>query len=614
MLSQMREASQSWLIYVAFGILIVVFVFYFGPQTEGCQPSKRQTAAVVNGTEIDNTDLTILLNRVSRRNQRLDDAEYIRLQKQTLEKLALLYLLADEAQANGLAVGPDQLSAFILDGRRNADYTYYSNKDGKFDRESYQRFVQYGLEVTVEQYEAFKTRELLARDYLTVLEQTLLIPPSQVESATKLQNTKVELEFIKVDPKQLESAIEFTDAEVSDYASKNAEAIEKFYTDNKKDYEKPKRARVRRLMVKKPSDSAADEAKKEAEQKWTDAKARVIEKKEDFEAVVKEISEDIAYKDKGGDMGWSKLEDMNQEMAKVVNDMKQGDVKEYSSTFANFLLKLEEVEEAKASSLDEVRNDIARQLLTEQEAQKRIEAMANKLLAAAKGSPAKPLAEVLTAAKPAQAPAAPAEEGTEGQDGTEGEKEEATQKETPWDKLTVATTGAFARAPRQSFKFDQETKKIVPTSLPWSDIPRIGQDKNLAMAAFDKLTAEAPVYGELYKSDKDGSLFVIRLKERTEPKKEDEVKNASQTRAQLSGELRGDWLGAWQLIVYNPTVELEEVSPWLARYWEDAKRTGKVEIDGEAFGDIEETTTKAVEKQSNPPVEEKKEEGTAEKQ
>jgi parvulin-like peptidyl-prolyl isomerase len=604
MLSHMRDASKSWLVYVAFGILILVFVFYFGPQTEGCEPSRRETAAVVNGTQIENTDISILLNRVTRRNQRVEDGEYIKLQKQVLEKLSLLYLLSDEARESGLEVSPEELSAFILDGRRNPDYSYYSDKDGKFDAESYDRFIQYGLEVTIEQYEAFKGRELMARKYLAVLEQTLTPLPAEIEQDAAQRNTKVDLEFVRIDPKQLEATITFSDQEVKDWAASHGDDLKKYYDEHKAEFETKKRVRVRRLMVKKAGDSAPEPEKKTSEANWAAAKDRVLTKKEDFEAVVKEISEDIAYKDKGGDMGWSQLDDMNQDMARIVSAMKPGEVQEYTSPFANFLLKLEEAEEAKTSTLAEVTDTIARKLLTEQEAKTRIDDIANKLLAAAQAAPDKPLEEVLKIARPAPpappVPAAPQEgepaapkEGepaapVEGEPAAvEGEKkDEPEAPKTPWDELRAANTGPFTKAPRQSYKFDQETKKIVPTRLPWSDVPRIGQDKDLAVAAFDGLTTEKPVYGKVYKNDKDGALFIIRLKERTAPKPEEKDKNLDQSANQMRAELRNDWLGTWQTIVYNPAVELKEVSPWLQRYWDEAIRTGKVEMDTEVFGSI----------------------------
>jgi hypothetical protein len=356
-------------------------------------------------------------------------------------------------------------------------------------------------------------------------------------------------------------------------------------------------------MVKKPSEGGSAEEKAKAENTWKQAKERVLEKKEAFEAVVQELSEDIAYKDKGGDMGWSTMDDIDQNMAKVVGEMKLGEVKEYASNFADFLLKLEEVQEAKVQTLDDVKLDIARKLMSEQEATGRVKTMADSLLAAAQKEPTKPLEEVLKAVKPAppaptptptptpedpaapgDAPKDPAAPGDAPKDPAPGDAPPAEEKaapETPWDKLQVATTGKFSQTPRQSYKFDPESKQIKPTSLPWNDIPRIGADKELAVASFRALTAEKPVYEKVL--DKEGALFVVRLKERAEPKAEEQEKNLARSQEMLEGELSGTFLGGWRTLIYQPDAELKDVSPWLHQVFDEAQKSGKVKLDLTAF-------------------------------
>ena len=60
MLEQMRKNSRSLLIMILFGIIIVVFVISFGPQSQGttCDQSmdERPYAAKVGGQVISNND------------------------------------------------------------------------------------------------------------------------------------------------------------------------------------------------------------------------------------------------------------------------------------------------------------------------------------------------------------------------------------------------------------------------------------------------------------------------------------------------------------------------------------------------------------------------------
>ena len=625
MLQQMRQGSQSIFIYLAFGILIVVFTFYFGPGTDGCEPSQRQAAATVNGQTVYNTDIKILLNRVNRNRRNTNDAEFTTLQSQTLEKLTLMILLADKAAEQGFEVAPKELADYILDGDRNIDFQIYS-KDGVFDMEIYERYISNYLEVTVEEYEAFKSRELLVVKYLSALENTVAVLPAEVDELNKLRNTKVDLEFVKFEASKLEEVLSFTDEEVQAHADQSAEAVKKYFDDNQKEFGKPKRVRVRRLTVNIPGEAASEGDKKAAEDKWALVKDRVMVKNEDFETVVKELSDDIAYKDKGGDMGWSLLEDMNQDMAKVVDAMKKGEVKDYSSNFAHFLLKIDDVEEAEVKTFEQVKLDIARKLLLGSAGDKRVKALADELLAKAKADPTKSLEEVLASLKPAPEPpkeepvptppadgavppvdgavppvdgavppvdgapadgapadGAPADGAVPPADGeappVDGEQEKVEEKievkKSPWELVSVANTGAFARAPRQSFKFDQVLKQIVPTQLPWTDVPRLGDNKDLAIKAFE-LKADAPLLTEVLKIN--DAYVVVRLKERTDPTKEELDKSREGVESELRQQRVNAFLGPWQTLFYRPDAEVKATSPWIHSVYEEAKKAGKVEI------------------------------------
>lgn len=591
MLEQMRQGTQNVFIYIAFGILIVVFTFYFGPGADGCQPSQRALMVTVDGEGIYNTDVTVMLNRTNRNRRNLTEADYAQLERQAGEKMALLFYLSNRAEAQGLSVGDEELAKYILDGSQNPEFQIYSEK-GVFSKDIYDRYISNYLEMSVEEYEVFKRRELMANKYLKMLEHTLAVQPSEVEQLSALRNTKVNLEFVKFDAKTLEEALSFSDEEVQKYLADNTDKVQKAYEETKKEYGKPKRVRVRRLMVKKPSKDAKDDEKKVIDDKWSAVKKRVLESKEDFVTVINEVSEDIAYKDKGGDMGWSLLEDMNQDMAKVVDTMKVGDIKEHTSDFAYFLLKLDEVEEAEQKSFDEVKREVARKLMVKDVAAERLEALAGQLMARAKAAPDKSLEDALTALKPkAEEPkkeepaegatpegATPEDKPAEGQpaEGDAAAQADKPAKKTAWDLVSVASTGPFARTPRQSYKFDQATKQIVPTSLAWSDVPRIGDDKDLAMKAF-ALSAEKPLLDKVYKLE--DAFYVIRLKERNEPKPEDKDKNNAAVETELRGQRVAAYLGQWRSLFFNTSSDLKETSPWLAQLYQDAQTSGAIKVE-----------------------------------
>jgi parvulin-like peptidyl-prolyl isomerase len=485
----------------------------------------------------------------------------LKLQRRSAEMLAMTYLLAEEAKERGFTATDAELAAFLKDEERNLDFRIYSD-EGRFDAETYQNFIQFGLRMTLEDYQEFKRRELIVSKYMAVLESSVVVSDKEVDALNQLRSLKVELEFVALDPKALEESLAFDEAAVEAYVSSHGDAIQRYYDEHAKEFGTPMQVRRRRIMVRKPQADASEADKSAAEAKWARVKKRVLEDKEDFEKVVSEESEDVVYASKGGDMGWSELEFMDKAEAELMKAMKPGEVREHASDVAWLVLRLEEVKEANVTPLEQVRSVIARKLMVQEQGSAEVRKMADALLKAAQAAPSKPLEEVLSGLKPA-----PPAEGAEA-------------PASPWSGLQVQTTGKFAREPRRSFKFDPEKKSIVPTSGAWTEVPRIGDNKALAVAAFG-LTAEKPVVEQVV--EQEGRLYVARLKERAEPTAEELEKSRVAVEAELRRQVLNDTLGAWQVIFIRPDLELSEISPWMAQRLEKAKESGQLRIPPDAF-------------------------------
>ena len=72
MLTDLREKSQSFLVYILFGILIFVFIFFFGPQADGLMQGQTRPvdpndwAVQVNGEEIPVREIEVSVRRYER--------------------------------------------------------------------------------------------------------------------------------------------------------------------------------------------------------------------------------------------------------------------------------------------------------------------------------------------------------------------------------------------------------------------------------------------------------------------------------------------------------------------------------------------------------------------
>ena len=113
MLGAMRDQSRSVWIWATFGVLIFVFVFFFGQQTRGFAPSSRSWAARIADLTVYDSTLNSRFDRAqyrANRSGRLTDEEFYKLKRDVMNDIALTALLADRAKASGMAVTHDELS------------------------------------------------------------------------------------------------------------------------------------------------------------------------------------------------------------------------------------------------------------------------------------------------------------------------------------------------------------------------------------------------------------------------------------------------------------------------------------------------------------------------
>ena len=115
------------------------------------------------------------------------------------------------------------------------------------------------------------------------------------------------------------------ESQIGDKASVADADIKKFYDENKKEFEHPEMVRASHILIRVPED--ADEKTVAEKKKAADAAlARVANKKEDFTAVAKEVSEEPGAKESGGDLNFFPKDRMVPEFANAAFAMKKGEI------------------------------------------------------------------------------------------------------------------------------------------------------------------------------------------------------------------------------------------------------------------------------------------------
>jgi peptidyl-prolyl cis-trans isomerase D len=170
-------------------------------------------------------------------------------------------------------------------------------------------------------------------------------------------------ETYKTAPRVKAAYIHFNPNTYKDTVDISDEDIETYYLDHKNAFESPKTVEARHILFR--VDQNASEEEVEAKRKKAVEVLELYKKGADFESLAKEHSEGPT-KDKGGYLGAFKKEDMVAPFAEKAFSMKAGEVSDpVKSQFGWHLIKVEKVNEASVRTLDEAREEIQEQLITE---------------------------------------------------------------------------------------------------------------------------------------------------------------------------------------------------------------------------------------------------------
>lgn len=382
MLRFMRTHAGSWIIKILLGLIIVVFIFWGVGRIE----SKKKTVVATVGDyfitigEFDRAYNNLLeyYSRIFGERFSPDLLKRMNIKQQVLDQLINTTLFLQGSEKIGLRVTKEELRDEIL------QYPAFQ-REGTFDRDLYlQALRRSGLEPG--DFEETILRDLRIRRMDELIgDTTVILTEAEVKDLYFLENEKINLDFIKVSPKAFREKIKVTQKELEGYYEEHKEEfrsppqvkvlylkfspntyleeaevlpreIQEYYEVNIDQYRRPKRVRVRHILIKVDPEAKPDEVdkvKKKAEEVL--AKAR---KGEDFATLAREFSNDPSAS-QGGDLGYFSQGEMEPILEKAVFHLAKGEISPLLKTRHGFhIVKLEDVQEAKEKSLEEVKGKI----------------------------------------------------------------------------------------------------------------------------------------------------------------------------------------------------------------------------------------------------------------
>ena len=194
---------------------------------------------------------------------------------------------------------------------------------GRFDFDLYERTAR-NVAGSAGKYEALLRKDLLYQKTTQALRQTVKVSEAEVRQAWTDEQDRASLSYVRFPLAAAQAAAKPSDAEVAAFADREASRIEKLYKESPARFERKQRAHVRHLLVRAPE--TADAAGDAAARAKAEAAAARIAKGEPFEKVAAEVSEDIATKAGGGDLGFISQELVNPAFAEAAFKLAPGQI------------------------------------------------------------------------------------------------------------------------------------------------------------------------------------------------------------------------------------------------------------------------------------------------
>jgi len=380
----MRSNAKSSLIALIFGAIILTFIFSFGRGSSGFRTRTPETwAAKVNGDLVTASDFTQAYSNRFRQmsamrggKYTLDNAKQDNLRAETLKSLIDQELIAQQADDLGIRVSDAEVADAIA---KNPQF----QQEGKFDFDYYKRLVENGYGMSINRFEEAYRRDLLRGKVVQAAIAGANVSDDEVKAAYAAQHEGAAITWVRFNAYMFRDKVSVKDAEVEEYAKAHADEIAKKYEEEKATrWTQPPAVKVRAITL--PVPPGATGAQEKAAREKIDQAVAEVKGGKDFAEVAKARSEDQATKATGGELGFiargqSPYGKMLEDQAAKLKPGQMSDVFKDRSGF--HVLKAEEERPGRQQTLDEVRNQIAGDLLKSERAKQLARQKAEETLA-----------------------------------------------------------------------------------------------------------------------------------------------------------------------------------------------------------------------------------------
>jgi peptidyl-prolyl cis-trans isomerase D len=374
--------GQRWL--TALFVLAVggVFVLFIGIG----QPLKgrnRNTIVQVGPYEYDHIQFQrVRERRANALQESLGDSFDPKKLRDTLDQLALQTLverglLSLEARSLGFTVGKEEIERTVREA------PLFKDESGRFDRAAFERFADYEYG-NQRNFIEDQRQGLLATKLIRLLASQARVSEAEARNAVRQRLEAVQIAYVALDAKTAPPDFQVTDEQVTALLTTREADARALYEERLETYDVPEQVRARHILLRLEPGAAAetvDTRRKEAE-----AIRERLSAGEDFAKLASELSEDPGSKSSGGDLGFFKRGQMVKPFEDAAFALAPGELSAVvQSDFGFHLIRVEEKKAAQLRTFDDVKTELAKDLLAREAARAAAQATADRIAEAVRG-------------------------------------------------------------------------------------------------------------------------------------------------------------------------------------------------------------------------------------
>jgi len=289
----------------------------------------------------------------------------------TIQSLVDRAILALEAERLGLRVSKDEIAGAVLASQA------FRDEEGRFDRVAFESWAEYEYG-NQRNFIRDQRLRLLSRKMLRFLYEQGDVTEAEVREVARRGLQEVRFAFVVLDGDSGSEDVAVSEEEVQEAARTRGEELRAAYEEQEERFDVPEQVRARHILFRVPEDAPEDEVA--AVRERVEAVREELEGGADFAALAKEHSEDASTREDGGDLGFFQRGQMVPAFEEAAFALPPGELSEPVRTPYGFhLIRQEAHIEAKQRAFEEVREQLARELLLEERSREAAERLAGEL-------------------------------------------------------------------------------------------------------------------------------------------------------------------------------------------------------------------------------------------